>query len=186
MEVCSSLSVDCGRKEILLLFGSWHEACEYVNDLTCGFFSSCLQPAHTTDPRQLAAYRILRMQRNLRHDVPPEVWPLNFRVFVYVAPSALRHILQRKGAPNIFISPRQRLSERPRGAFELATGSALRPEHDGHLRRLVLAVVELWLGRRQRLHGQGLMGLGETAGRSAAKGATKAGLIGLPQRLGPS
>ncbi|OLP90729.1 hypothetical protein AK812_SmicGene27648 [Symbiodinium microadriaticum] len=26
-------------KEILLLFGSWHEACEYVDDLTCGFFS---------------------------------------------------------------------------------------------------------------------------------------------------
>ena len=33
---------------------------------------------------------------------------------------------------------------------------------------------------------EGLMGLGETAGRSAATGATKAGLIGLPQRLGPS
>ena len=56
------------------------------------------------------------------------------------------------------ISPRQRLSERPRGAFELATGSALRPQHDGHLRHLVLAVVDLWLGGRQRLHGRGIDG----------------------------
>ena len=82
----------------------------------------------------------------------------------------------------------QNMSCSGRKAEPVASSKAPRglSENDGHLRRLVLAVVELWLGRRQRLHGQGLMGLGETAGRSAAKGATKAGLIGLPQRLGPS